>query len=147
MWNFAWGPNGPPKIGELLMYFNRETLWILLGALRNSNGGGPGPSTQKCLPRALVLSLKWESPYLGKSLYLEAGPWLYKCVITAVLCPACLRWCDLWCLDQSVLSLLQRLLLSGQLARVIFGWKCLFVDHLCLFNMWELIVLWIFYMF
>ena len=46
LWNFAWGPNGPPKIGELVMYFNGGTLQILLGALGNSNGGDPGPSTK-----------------------------------------------------------------------------------------------------
>ena len=28
------------------MYFNGGTLQILLGALGNSNGGGPGPSTK-----------------------------------------------------------------------------------------------------
>ena len=44
--NFTRGPNGPPKIGELVMYFNGGTLQILLGALGNSNGGGLGPSTE-----------------------------------------------------------------------------------------------------
>ena len=40
------GPMDPPKIQELVMYFNGWTLQILLRALGNSNGGGPGPSTK-----------------------------------------------------------------------------------------------------
>ena len=40
------GPMDPPKIEELVMYFNGGTLQILLGALGNSNIGGPGPSTK-----------------------------------------------------------------------------------------------------
>ena len=46
LWNFAWGPNGPPKIGELVMYFKGGTVQVLLEALGNSNGGSPGPSTK-----------------------------------------------------------------------------------------------------
>ena len=46
LWNFAWGPSVPPKIGELVMYFNGGTLQILLESLGNPNGGSPGPSTK-----------------------------------------------------------------------------------------------------
>ena len=56
LWNFAWEPNGPSKIGELVMYFNGGTLQILLGALRNSNGGNPRALNKKCLPRALMVN-------------------------------------------------------------------------------------------
>ena len=39
-------PNGPPIIGELVMYFNGGTLQILLGDLENSSGRVLGPSTK-----------------------------------------------------------------------------------------------------
>ena len=56
LWNFAWGPNGPPKIQELVMYFNGWTLQILLRALGNSNGVRVRTLNKKCLPRALSIS-------------------------------------------------------------------------------------------
>ena len=45
-----------PKIGELVMYFNGGTLLqILLGALGNSNGGSPRPSTQMSTESPLMI--------------------------------------------------------------------------------------------
>ena len=45
----------PPKIGEMIMYFNGGTLQILLGALGNSNGGSPGPSTKMSIESPLMI--------------------------------------------------------------------------------------------
>ena len=59
LWNFAWELNAPPpppppQIGELVMFFNGGTLQILLGALGNSNGGGPRPSTKNVYPEPWI---------------------------------------------------------------------------------------------
>ena len=60
-----WGPceilpESPmdPQNGRVGNVFNGRTLQILLGALRNSNCGGPGPSTKNVYWEPCVYSLK-----------------------------------------------------------------------------------------
>ena len=59
LWNFAWGSKWPPKIGELVVYFNGGTLQILLGALGQIQMVcGPRTLNKKCLLRALGIWLE-----------------------------------------------------------------------------------------